>query len=79
MEATVSADRSSEIFHRTIRFYRGFQWEGSREVDLAIFDEQYTQYIFRYENMKYIPIEVVVVMVQYKSKGLKAASLADWT
>lgn len=51
----------------------------SREVDLAIFDEQYTPYIFRYENMKYIPIEAVAVVVQCKSNGLKVDSLVDWT
>ena len=32
----------------------------SNEVDLAIFDEMYTPYIFRYYDLKFIPIEAAV-------------------
>ena len=32
----------------------------SNEVDLAIFDEMYTPYVFRYGEIKFIPIEAVV-------------------
>ncbi|MTK06197.1 MAG: hypothetical protein F8N38_03785 [Hungatella sp.] len=39
----------------------------SREVDLAIFDETYTPYIFNYGKIKFIPIEAVAVVVQCKS------------
>ena len=31
----------------------------SHEVDLAIFDETYTPYIFRYGRIKFIPIEAL--------------------
>lgn len=48
----------------------------SNEVDLAIFDEQYTPYIFRNGEMKYIPIEAVSVVVQCKSSNL--TGVADW-
>lgn len=48
----------------------------SNEVDLAIFDEQYTPYIFNYGKMKYIPIEAVAVVVQCKSSDLRG--IADW-
>lgn len=51
----------------------------SNEVDLAIFDEQYTPYIFRYGMMKYIPIEAVAVVVQCKSEVLQEEDLEDWT
>lgn len=40
----------------------------SREVDLAVYDEMYTPYIFNYEEIKFIPIEAVAVVVQCKSK-----------
>ena len=40
----------------------------SREVDLAVYDEMYTPYIFNYGEIKFIPIEAVVVVVQCKSK-----------
>jgi hypothetical protein len=50
----------------------------SAEVDLAIFDEQYTPYIFRYGSIKFIPIEAVAVVVQCKSKHLDYENLADW-
>ncbi|MDT3426161.1 hypothetical protein J2Z22_001681 [Paenibacillus forsythiae] len=48
----------------------------SNEVDLAIFDEQYTPYIFQNGVMKYIPIEAVSVVVQCKSTSLNGVQ--DW-
>lgn len=39
----------------------------SNEVDIAIFDEQYTPYIFKYGKIKFIPIEAVAVAIQCKS------------
>lgn len=42
----------------------------SHEVDLAIFDEQYTPYIFNYGELKYIPIEAVAAVIQCKSKTI---------
>lgn len=42
----------------------------SNEVDLAIFDEQYTPYIFKYGKIKFIPIEAVAVAIQCKSKNI---------
>ena len=35
----------------------------SREVDLAVYDEVYTPYIFNYGEIKFIPIEAVAVVV----------------
>ena len=43
----------------------------SNEVDLAIFDEQYTPYIFRYGTLKFIPIEAVAVVIECKSETIK--------
>lgn len=43
----------------------------SDEVDLVIFDEMYTPYIFNYGKIKFIPIEAVAVVVQCKSKNLR--------
>ncbi|GAC41923.1 DUF6602 domain-containing protein [Paenibacillus popilliae] len=51
----------------------------SKEVDLAIFDEQYTPYIFRYGQMKYIPIEAVAVAIQCKSSLSDYDGIKDWT
>ncbi|MFC5703831.1 DUF6602 domain-containing protein [Cohnella faecalis] len=45
----------------------------SNEVDLAIFDEQYTPYIFRNGLIKYIPIEAVAAAVQCKSTETSGA------
>jgi hypothetical protein len=50
----------------------------SREVDLAIFDEQYTPYIFNYGKIKFIPIEAVAVVVQCKSTRLDEEDLSEW-
>lgn len=43
----------------------------SDEVDLAIFDEMYTPYIFRNGRIKFIPIEAVAAVVQCKSTNVK--------
>ena len=51
----------------------------SNEVDLAIFDDMYTPYIFRYYDLKFIPIEAVAVVVECKSKSMKEEELRRWT
>ena len=50
----------------------------SNEVDLAIFDQQFTPYIFNYGKLKYIPIEAVAVVVQCKSQNLERDDLEKW-
>lgn len=51
----------------------------SNEVDIAIYDEQYTPYIFNYGLIKFIPIEAVAAVVQCKSTSLKRKYLLNWT
>jgi len=46
---------------------------------LAIFDEQYTPYIFNYGNVRFIPIEAVAVVVQCKSNNIDNRILKDWS
>lgn len=50
----------------------------SNEVDLAIFDETYTPYIFRYGRLKFIPIEAVAVAIECKSTSLEQEKLKNW-
>ncbi|MDR2871610.1 MAG: hypothetical protein LBV45_03670 [Xanthomonadaceae bacterium] len=50
----------------------------SREIDLVIFDEQYTPYIFKNKNIKFIPIEAALTVVQCKSEKYAAGSLKEW-
>lgn len=50
----------------------------SNEVDLAIFDETYTPYVFRYGKLKFIPIEAVAVTVECKSQSLNKENLKNW-
>ncbi|RRD94679.1 hypothetical protein EII17_07160 [Clostridiales bacterium COT073_COT-073] len=50
----------------------------SKEVDIAIYDEQYTPYIFNYGNIKFIPIEAVAAVVQCKSRTLTKSNLEEW-
>jgi hypothetical protein len=50
----------------------------SREVDLAIFDETYTPYIFRYGKLKFIPIEAVAVVIECKSTKINQNELKRW-
>lgn len=51
----------------------------SAEVDIAVYDDQYTPYIFNRGNILYIPIEAVLVVVQSKSITLKKKVLREWT
>ena len=50
----------------------------SKEVDLAIFDETYTPYIFSYGGLKFIPIEAVSVVVECKSTSMNQKELMEW-
>lgn len=50
----------------------------SKEVDLAIFDELYTPYIFNYGKIKFIPIEAVAAVVQCKSGNLDKKAIEEW-
>lgn len=50
----------------------------SKEVDIAVFDEQYTPYIFNYGNIHFIPIEAVAVVIQCKSKTIKESNVNEW-
>ncbi len=50
----------------------------SKEVDLAIYDELYTPYIFNYENVRFIPIEAVAAVVQCKSNGIESEDILEW-
>lgn len=50
----------------------------SREVDLAIFDEMYTPYIFHFGKLKFLPIEAVAVVIECKSTSPNKTSLKKW-
>lgn len=50
----------------------------SNEVDLAIFDETYTPYIFRYGRLKFLPIEAVAVVIECKSSSINNDHLTTW-
>lgn len=50
----------------------------SKEVDLAIFDELYTPYIFNYGKIKFIPIEAVAAVVQCKSREPGKGEIEEW-
>lgn len=50
----------------------------SREVDLAVYDEIYTPYIFNYGEIKFIPIEAVAAVIQCKSRYLCKENIIDW-
>lgn len=51
----------------------------SNEVDIAVFDEQYTPYVFQYNTLKFIPIEAVAVVIECKSTSLNENKLRDWS
>ncbi len=52
--------------------------EVSAEVDIAIYDEQYTPYVFNYGCIKFIPIEAVSVAIQSKSRSVDVVNVISW-
>lgn len=50
----------------------------SNEVDIAVYDEQYTPYVFQYNTLKFIPIEAVAVVIECKSNSYENNSLETW-
>lgn len=50
----------------------------SKEVDIAVFDKQYTPYVFQYNSLKFIPIEAVAIVIECKSKNLDEDTLIEW-
>lgn len=50
----------------------------SSEVDLAIFDEQYTPYIFKHGVLKFIPIEAVAAVIECKSEKKSEDVFQEW-
>jgi len=51
----------------------------SCQVDIAVFDEQFTPYVFQHHGIKYIPIEAVVIVIECKSTGYDLGALKDWS
>jgi hypothetical protein len=51
----------------------------SNEVDIAVIDNQYTPYVFKYGNLKFIPIEAVAIAIECKSTSWNAGLLKDWS
>lgn len=50
----------------------------SREVDICVYDNTYTPYVFRYNNLKFIPIEAVAMVVESKSTDWDDDGLRNW-
>lgn len=50
----------------------------SKEIDIAVFDEQYTPYVFQYNNLKFIPIEALAVAIECKSTSLNSSKIKKW-
>lgn len=50
----------------------------SKEVDLVIFDETYTPYIFSYGELTFIPVEAVSVVIECKSTSMDQKGLEEW-
>ena len=70
----------SSVFIIDSNFYDDENKRGvSQEVDLAIIDETYTPYIFRYGRLKFVPIEAVAAVVECKSRNSDYKSLKNWT
>jgi len=50
----------------------------SKEVDIAVYDESYTPYVYQYNTLKFIPIEAVAVVIECKSKNYNPEQLGQW-
>lgn len=51
----------------------------SKEVDIAIIDNQYTPYVFNYGNLKFIPIEAVAIVIECKSSEWNKDAVIEWS
>lgn len=51
----------------------------SREVDICVYDNTYTPYVFSYDDLKFIPIEAVAMVVECKSKSYTNKGLKKWS
>lgn len=51
----------------------------SKEVDIAVFDNQYTPYLFQYGSLKFIPIEAVAIVIECKSTKWDKVKLSEWS
>lgn len=51
----------------------------SNEVDIAVFDEQYTPYVFQHNSLKFIPIEAVAIAIECKSSNFDVDKLEVWS
>jgi len=50
----------------------------SREVDVAAIDEQYTPYVFRCGEVKFVPIEAVALVMECKSSAAGEEAIEKW-
>lgn len=88
--ATIGSNRENvwkELFERIVPkkfkiannvFIIDAQGNCSAEIDLAIFDEEYTPYIFKHGVLKFIPIEAVVAVIECKSDDHDAEKFTSW-
>ncbi|WP_053956484.1 DUF6602 domain-containing protein [Inediibacterium massiliense] len=51
----------------------------SNEVDIVVFDNQYTPYLFNYGSLKFIPIEAVSIVIECKSTSWTPEGLKNWS
>ncbi|WP_129600804.1 DUF6602 domain-containing protein [Anaerophilus nitritogenes] len=51
----------------------------SNEVDIVVFDNQYTPYLFNYGSLKFIPIEAVSIVIECKSTSWTQGGLENWS
>lgn len=54
------------------------QGQHSCEIDVAAIDEQYTPYVFRCGEVKFVPIEAVALVMECKSTGSNNEDLKNW-
>lgn len=54
------------------------QGQHSCEIDVAAIDEQYTPYVFRCGEVKFVPIEAVALVMECKSTGSNNKYLKNW-
>ncbi len=50
----------------------------SNETDLVILDEEYIPYILKNKNIKFIPVEAAIAVVQCKSNKFEKIKIKEW-
>src|SRR5699024_8913351 len=64
--------------YRKYEFLIDISHKVTKYIDISFSDEQLTPYVFNYDDICFIPIEAVAVVIQCKSKSVNTSDINTW-